>query len=201
MKRTGTGNPLPHHTRAPHPPIGDCKHFKHWLYFTLLALAPLLELCWCLNWYNFTGWVPRRSGGVPKVHPAHEVKRKIAKDKSNDHLRRWHRFYCTVHTAQVPTPHKINPDLYSISLHSTHSLWRDFLWLHHMKKLFEVVKQPPVTGVIIEGVELSEEESNWTVWRSEKLRGVGWAEVRLGQSHQSCLQGWQQELIAPTLPA
>ena len=76
MKRTGTGNPLPHHTRAPHPPIGDYKHFKHWLYFTLLALAPLLELCWCLNWYNFIGWVPRRSGGVPKVHPAHEVKRK-----------------------------------------------------------------------------------------------------------------------------
>ena len=31
-----------------------------------------------------------------------------------------------------------------------------------MKKLFEVVKQPPVTGVIIEGVdlELSKEESN-----------------------------------------
>jgi len=29
-----------------------------------------------------------------------------------------------------------------------------------MKKLIEVVKQPPVTGVIIEGVELSEEESN-----------------------------------------
>ena len=93
--RTGTGNPLPHHTRAPHPPIGDYKHFKHWLYFTLLALAPLLELCWCLNWYNFIGWVPRRSGGVPKVHPAHEAKRKKAKDKSNDHLRRWHRFYCT----------------------------------------------------------------------------------------------------------